>query len=196
MIVGEDLGTVPDEVRAHMDRHGFSRMYVLPLELGGGRNAGPRPIPRRCLAALNTHDMPTFAAFWTGLDIPDRRALGLLDSCGAAREHRLRARQKKALVAHLRARGWLRGRATPAAAMRACLRRFAASEASLVLVNLEDLWLETRPQNVPGTHNERPNWRRKARFDLETLDEGVAQGLRVLQQTRYATKSKPRRQSQ
>jgi 4-alpha-glucanotransferase len=36
-----------------------------------------------------------------------------------------------------------------------------------VLVTLEDLWLERRGHNVPGTHAERPNWRRKARYTLE-----------------------------
>jgi 4-alpha-glucanotransferase len=38
-----------------------------------------------------------------------------------------------------------------------------------VLINLEDLWLEKRPQNVPGTSTERPNWRRKAKLTLEQL---------------------------
>jgi 4-alpha-glucanotransferase len=37
----------------------------------------------------------------------------------------------------------------------------------MVLVNLEDLWHEGEPQNVPGTHSERPNWQRKARFSFE-----------------------------
>ena len=44
-----------------------------------------------------------------------------------------------------------------------------SSPAALVLVNLEDLWLEAQPQNVPGTWRERPNWQRKARYDRETL---------------------------
>jgi 4-alpha-glucanotransferase len=39
----------------------------------------------------------------------------------------------------------------------------------MVLVNMEDLWLEARPQNVPGTSSERPNWRRKARLTLEQI---------------------------
>ncbi len=41
----------------------------------------------------------------------------------------------------------------------------------MVVVNLEDLWLETYPQNVPGTSHERPNWRRKARFGLEKFTQ-------------------------
>jgi 4-alpha-glucanotransferase len=38
-----------------------------------------------------------------------------------------------------------------------------------MLVNLEDLWLEARPQNVPGTSTERPNWRRRARYSIPQL---------------------------
>jgi 4-alpha-glucanotransferase len=43
------------------------------------------------------------------------------------------------------------------------------SPSELVLINLEDLWSEARPQNVPGTSTERPNWRRKARLTLEQI---------------------------
>jgi len=51
---------------------------------------------------------------------------------------------------------------------RACLAHLAASPAALQLINLEDLWLENEPQNVPGTIiATRPNWRRKTRYALE-----------------------------
>ena len=55
------------------------------------------------------------------------------------------------------------------AVLRACLAHLSASPARLVLVNVEDLWLETSPQNVPGTSDERPNWRRKAAYGLESF---------------------------
>ena len=51
-------------------------------------------------------------------------------------------------------------------ALKGCLSLLAASRASLVLVNLEDLWLETMPQNVPSTTYEYPNWRRRARYSF------------------------------
>jgi 4-alpha-glucanotransferase len=53
--------------------------------------------------------------------------------------------------------------------MEACTRYLAASPGEVVLVNLEDLWLETAPQNTPGTTNERVNWRRKSRLSLEEM---------------------------
>jgi 4-alpha-glucanotransferase len=43
-----------------------------------------------------------------------------------------------------------------------------------VLVTLEDLWLEERPQNVPGTSTERQNWRRRASRSLEEIIEDAA----------------------
>ena len=52
---------------------------------------------------------------------------------------------------------------------RACLAYLAAGDAAIVVANLEDLWLEEEPHNVPGTTAERPNWRRKARFTLEGM---------------------------
>src|SRR3989304_4025637 len=54
-------------------------------------------------------------------------------------------------------------------ALRGLFRWLAAGPARLVVVNLEDLWLESRPQNVPGTGPERPNWRGKAGLPFETF---------------------------
>ena len=51
--------------------------------------------------------------------------------------------------------------------LRACLAFLSMSQAWSVLVNLEDLWLEVESQNMPGTRDEHPNWRRKARYSFE-----------------------------
>jgi 4-alpha-glucanotransferase len=54
--------------------------------------------------------------------------------------------------------------------LRALLRYLARSDAAVMLVNLEDLWGEAQPQNVPGTTpDERPNWSRKTRLPFETF---------------------------
>jgi 4-alpha-glucanotransferase len=58
--------------------------------------------------------------------------------------------------------------------MRACLEWLAGSTAEVLQINLEDLWLETEPQNVPGTSVEKPNWCRKAKLSLEQI-EGSAE---------------------
>lgn len=170
MIVGEDLGTVPPYVRPAMARRGIRRMFVVQFALSTDPGKALGHVPRGSLASVNTHDMPTFAAFWEGRDIGERAKLGLLDAEGKREEEARRGALKRSLAAFFRRNGRLRGSAPGAAkALSACLAHLADSPAGTVVVNLEDLWRETEPQNVPGTWKERPNWMRKARHSLEEL---------------------------
>jgi 4-alpha-glucanotransferase len=201
ILVGENLGTVPEEVNEAMSRHGLRQMYVVQFAQRPNPRAALAKPPPRSVASLNTHDMPTFAAHWRGMDIDDRAKLGLLTKAEVKEEHAHRAALHGALAKFLE--GWLkkikncnsRGNealtipntgdtvrdlslVTSAAAkkgknpseiLRACLSWLRVSPAQLVLVNLEDLWEEKEPQNVPGTSTERPNWRRKARLSIEEI---------------------------
>jgi len=171
-LVGENLGIVPARVERAMQRHSLRRLYVMQFALYDGPERLTPPAPD-AVASLNTHDMPTFASFWRGLDIDDRLGLQFVNAEQAAAEHAARA--------DLRARfgGWLATRAgVPSLpegeegtrlALEGCLDFLARSPASMVLVALEDLWLESEPHNVPSTWRERPNWMRKARYTLEEL---------------------------
>ena len=172
-IAGEDLGTVPPVVHGEMARHGVLRTHVLQLE-ALTREPALREPRAQSVASLNTHDLPPFAAFWDGTDIDDRLAQGLIDSREAREEHRVRSRLRRDMAAALRERGLLRGRGS-AAVLHATLRYLARSRSRMMTVNLEDLWLETQPQNRPGTGPEQPNWRRKSARTLETLrmDRGI-----------------------
>jgi 4-alpha-glucanotransferase len=189
-IVGEDLGTVPRSVRAAMARHGLRGMYVGQFELHPSRDEPLRPVAPRVAASLNTHDMYPFAAFWSGLDVPDRERLGVLEPPMAEGERHRRNAVRWALLDYLRGTGEVgadvHGEAEARAVLAALLRRLSASSAGVVLVNLEDLWLETEPQNVPGTWRERPNWRRKARLSLEEIMQApqVVDILRQVNQLR------------
>jgi 4-alpha-glucanotransferase len=113
--------------------------------------------------------MPPFASFWEGLDIEDRVARGLLDEHEADEELRSRGQLTKEIAAALRKRGHLDAAAGTAEAMAAAHRFLAASRARMMVVNVEDLVLETEPQNRPGTGPEQPNWRRRASFTLEAV---------------------------
>jgi 4-alpha-glucanotransferase len=170
LIVGEDLGTVPRYVRSAMARHNIHRTYVMQYELAPTSGQALRAVPAASAASLNTHDMPPFAAFWRGLDIEERLARGLLDEEGAGREREAREGRKRSLVAFLRDGGLLEeGDDDEYAILRACLAFLGASPARVVLASVEDLWLETRPQNVPGTVDEHPNWERKACYSFEAF---------------------------
>ncbi len=162
LLLGEDLGTVPPYVRPAMARHKIHRSYVVQFEVAPDpAQALPSPRPDS-VASLNTHDTPTLAGYWEGLDLEDIEAGEL------AAEHQKREARKHGLVQFLEQHGRLTsGTRELAAIAKGCLTYLAASSARVVTVNLEDLWEESLPQNVPGTGSERPNWRRKARYRLE-----------------------------
>ncbi|QDU36741.1 4-alpha-glucanotransferase [Maioricimonas rarisocia] len=171
-IVGENLGTVPDAVNRALEQHRIKDMYV--LQFSGSADADPplHPPSDRSVASLNTHDTPTFAAFWNGHDIDDRSELGLLDDGQAQHEHEERARLREALVAFLQRENRLpKGEHEPRDVLKGLLTWLADGPAPVVLVTLEDLWGETQPQNTPGTFEERPNWRRKARHSMEEFSQ-------------------------
>lgn len=194
-LVGENLGTVPAEVERAITRHRLSGLYVAQNEM---RPSPPalRPPPARSVASLNTHDMPPFAAMWAGTDIDLRIKLKMLDAKRRGREHADRRKAKQALVAFLRQRGLLAGsRASVAGVRDALLRHLSRGPAERLLINLEDLWSETKWQNVPGTTSEHPNWRRKLKLTLEecAADPRIARLLRDINAHRSGSATQQRR---
>lgn len=167
MLVGEDLGTVPPAVRPAMAQHNIHRLYVGQYEFQPDWH---RPIgdpPEGVVASLNTHDMPTFTAFWDILDLEDRQALGLFDDDGRRQETERRQAIRAAVCNFLRQKGLLGDKDDSLTVHKAALQFMAESAAMGVLINFEDLWGATQPQNCPGTWRERPNWQRKAWHPLE-----------------------------
>ncbi|HEX2928938.1 MAG TPA: 4-alpha-glucanotransferase [Candidatus Binatia bacterium] len=168
-IVGENLGTVPDYVNEAMARRKILGMHVGLFSINAVSEPVLDVVPANTVASIDTHDTATFMGFWQGADIQDRIALGLLEAYQAQNERAYRSSQKEALVAFLRAQGWLGDETSEAAVLRAWLAFLARQDEELLLINLEDLWLEAEPQNVPGTWRERPNWRRKTRYSIDDI---------------------------
>lgn len=184
VVIGEDLGTVPAAVRKAMDRHRVLRMHVAQFEASPERDPPVPAAPENVVASLNTHDMPTFAGFWRGTEIDDQLELGLVGRGEHAASLDRRAELRQRLSRSLGGGGEI----DVDVARQRLLEQLAASAARYVLVNLEDLWLEERPQNVPGTSDERPNWRRRAARDLEsiTADARIRRALQSLSARRAA----------
>ena len=169
-ITGEDLGTVPEQVRPAMTKHGLYRLHVgqwfFPTEQGGR----PQTSPAESVASLNTHDTPTFGGWWRGSDIDDKRDLGLVNAEQEHADRVEREKQKTALLAFAGAKvdGDLLTEVEQT--MVAVTEDLAAGPAEIVLVALDDLVLDPVPHNVPGTVHERPNWRRRVQGWAESLD--------------------------
>ena len=176
LVVGEDLGVVPDEMRRAMPELCLYHYKVLLFEQQDGRFRQPREYVKRALATVTTHDMPTLKSYWEGRDIALRSSLNLYPSAEIEREvAEARSRDRVALVAALKEQGLLpthdfndQHSFSPELAQALHLY-LARSAAILAAVQMEDLLGMVEPVNIPGTHTEYPNWQRKLSENLEAV---------------------------
>ncbi len=162
-VVGENLGNVPREIDKALPRHRIWGMYLAMFQASGGPEIAPPTAAD--MALVGTHDTPTFAGWLAGNDIAERVQYGLLAEAAvpAVQEERVRAMQW--LAARLGCR--VEEIQTFLAVLLEWLGR---SESPLVVAWLEDLWLEDRGVNLPGTRSSlRPNWQRPMRRLLEEI---------------------------
>jgi 4-alpha-glucanotransferase len=178
LVVGEDLGVVPDEMRQAMPEFGLYHYKVLLFEKLDGRFRRPNEYLRKALATATTHNMPTLRSYWEGRDIELRRRLNLYPSIEVENDViRERERDRELLLGALQEQGLKPAQpATPFDAFTADLAHalhlyLARSPTALVALQIEDLLGETLPVNVPGTDREYPNWQRKVSADLEDITE-------------------------
>lgn len=166
-VIGENLGTVPTEVEAALERHGIAGMFVAQFQAGAPEPEVAAPNAAQ-IALLDTHDTPTLAGWITGDDIADRVRHGLLAPDRAAAVHEERAAAVARLTGHLGA-----DPADPRGFLARLLAWLGGSPSRLVVPWLEDLWLEARGVNLPGTTSDaHPNWQRPmARLLDQVVDD-------------------------
>lgn len=180
LIIGEDLGTVPPEVRDVLAKGNVLSYRLLYFEKDAEQDfIPPKDYPELALVTITTHDLPTLAGFWRHTDISTREEAGMFDSheavvCASAQ----RETDKKKLVAVLKTLGLLPGGYAYTSNaneemtddVHAALMGFLAmTPAKLFLASLEDLFKETEQQNMPGTISEYPNWSLKMKHTVEKL---------------------------
>ncbi|SOD66313.1 4-alpha-glucanotransferase [Streptomyces zhaozhouensis] len=161
VLVGEDLGTVESGVRERLAERGVAGTSVLWFERHWDREGRPPLEPAEwranCLATVTTHDLPSTAARWDGSDVRLRARLDLLADPEAAR------REAEEELADWRETFVRRGLLAPDGGeeerIAAAYRFLALTPARLLGVWLPDAVGDRRPQNVPGTWREYPNWR-------------------------------------
>jgi glycogen operon protein len=163
---------VPEGVGAALQGANVLSYRVLWFERDGAGFRAPSRWPQRAAACVSTHDLPTLAGFWTGADLGERAALGLLADLPTALAER--AADRAALCALLAAEGLLPDGAHAGStlddALAAAIHALAArAPSSLMFVQAEDLAGETIGVNVPGTDRERPNWRRRLPVSVTDL---------------------------
>jgi (1->4)-alpha-D-glucan 1-alpha-D-glucosylmutase len=172
LVVGEDLGTVPDQIRTALPEANVYSYKVVYFEKDRhNRFKPPRDYVHRAMATVTTHDLPTLAGWWEGIDLEMRDALKLFPT-GEIRDSEYASRDydRQVLLEALQQAGNLPEgmSADPASApgithalSTAVHVQLASSNAALMVVQPEDLILMREPVNVPGTTDQYPNWRRK-----------------------------------
>ncbi len=171
LVVGEDLGTVPEGMPETLAASNILSYSVLWFQRRNGRIRPPGEWRRLAAACVSTHDLATLAGWWNGADIAEKRALSLLDGSTA---EQARANEKAEMIALLREEGLLTEDVNPSQPMppafAAAVHAFvAATPALLALVQTDDLAGETIGVNLPGTDKERPNWQRRVDIDVSKL---------------------------
>lgn len=180
LVVGEDLGTVPDVVRtrlAALKVLSYRLLYFEKDEKGDFRL--PATYPAQALVAVSTHDLPTLSGFWHGDDLSERTTLNHFPS-EADRNRQVIARaedrarlllaldREKLLPAGLTVHPVSSPEMTPELAC-AIHDYLAHAPSKIMLVQLEDVLGQRHQVNLPGTSLERPNWRYRIMLDIEEL---------------------------
>lgn len=152
-IVGENLGTVPAETHEALVRHNFQGLFLAEFEAMSGT---PQPPAATQVAMIGSHDTPTLAGWVDGIDIDERVRCGLLAEDAVMGERAARRAAAERLASLLGER-----LEELPAVLAALLDWLGRSPSPLVIIWLEDFWLERDQVNLPGTRSsDRPNWQR------------------------------------
>ena len=197
LVIGEDLGTVPDWLREQLAKARVLSYRVLYFERGAdGTMKPPGDYPAQSLAVATTHDLPTLTGFWSGEDLRVRAELGaIIDDAARHQTWEERQRDKAHILSALKRENLLPNDVTEdlatAPAMTAELCQaihiyLARTPSCIVLANLEDGLGELSQTNLPGTVDSHPNWTRKyaVRVDDIVCDERLRQLGATLRSTR------------
>ncbi|MBS5773928.1 MAG: 4-alpha-glucanotransferase [Enterobacter cloacae] len=197
MVIGEDLGTVPQEIVGKLRRSGVYSYKVLYFENDDKVFHAPEAWPEQSMAVATTHDLPTLRGYWESGDLTLGKTLGLYpDEELLSGLYDDREQAKQGLLTALHQHGCLPQRAGKKALRmpmssilnRALQRYIADSNSALLGLQPED-WLDmSSPVNVPGTSDQYQNWRRKLAVSLEEMfaDETVNRLIKDLDRRRKA----------
>lgn len=196
IVLGEDLGTVPDGLHDKLSARAILGMRVLLFEQD---NAHFKPILQwsdQALAITSTHDLPTLAGWWSERDIDWNSTLGHIDEQTERDWRESRQRERRGLRHALSqdSANFRNDVSESAQIIDASVRYLGHTRAPLVLLPMEDLLGVEEQFNLPGTIDSHPNWRRRLPGDCATLLEGddATRRLALLAQARQEAAERDR----
>lgn len=179
IVIGEDLGTVPEGFRPAMERAGILSYRVLYFERSAdGGYKKPWEYPADAMVTVTTHDLATFKGFWTNRDLEWRQRLDLYpDQAARDKDAWDRGVDRWRMLQALSAEG-LKPASYPTdegsqpfsrELMEAVHRYLARSPGRIAMVQIEDALGEEEQPNLPGTVDQHPNWRRRLSVPVEAM---------------------------
>ena len=189
VVLGEDLGTVPEGLREKLAARKLLGMRVLFFERDDNGTFKPlEEWPDSAIATSTTHDLPTIEGWWKAHDIDWRIRVGQHREDERPAQLEERERERAGLLRLLReyapsVKGDLADPDVLADACAVCLGR---SPAPLVLFPVEDALGLLEQPNMPGIIDTHPNWRRRYPSDSATMldDPACAHRLELLSSAR------------
>jgi len=180
VVIGEDLGTVPDGFGEIMARAGLLSYKVLFFERwDSGFFMRPEHYPAQSMVTVSTHDLPTLAGWWTGKDLDWRQKLKLYpNEAMGQNERNSRIEDRQLLVAALDDLNVIDLSKAPEQApakmnreLNLAVQKYMAQAPSHIqLIPLEDALEVIEQVNIPGTIDEHPNWLQKLPISIEEFD--------------------------
>ena len=203
LVIAEDLGTAPEGFSEAIMASGVLSYRVFFFEEDETGFKPPQAYPQPAMAALSTHDLPTFAGWWRGLDVDLRETFGIYDAARAENDRQERLQERKRFSEALAREGLLPEGGPPARPpLGAACRFLARTPSALAALQVEDVALEMNQANMPGLVGGHPNWRRRSTLTVGELvaedgalaelgramaQEGRGQGLGAAQAIPRAT---------
>lgn len=174
IVIGEDLGTVPPQVREAMKAYKILSTRVLYFESDHkGFIPAPECYPRETMVTIGTHDMPPLKAFLEGKDIDLREKLNLFTPEEATEQYQIRQYRIQGIKSKLMEWGYWRETDTFEDLLEAFLLYLSKTSSTLKIVNLDDLIESDVQLNIPGTINEYPNWRHRLLVGCDELESKI-----------------------
>jgi 4-alpha-glucanotransferase len=180
VVIGEDLGTVPEGFSDIIAKSGLLSYKVLYFERWWETGLFKRPelYPSQSIATVSTHDVPTLVGWWTSRDLTWRRELNLYPNDELKdQEQKDRIKDRHFLISALKDVGTLSNddvsdetlEITNSDLNIAVQKYIAVSPSHIQLIPLEDGLELIEQVNIPGTIDEHPNWRQKLPIDLNEI---------------------------
>jgi 4-alpha-glucanotransferase len=164
VVIGEDLGTVPEGFREQMADWGIWSYQVMMFERDDdGKFRDIDRYSSNALVTFNTHDLSTYAGWRSFSDLKLKRSLGIdPGESDDARWHALTMLSEA-----------LRHHAIQDHDLYAIITFLARTKSRLLAVSLEDLLGVIDQPNIPGTVNEHPNWRQRLPVAVDEIAAAI-----------------------